>query len=63
MASREDDQEQWEWCQECRRTHKKWIVKVKDQTKVRYFDKKRYAILYAAWMRLWYGSAEIEQEK
>ena len=72
MGRKEDDQEQWEWFQEWRRTHRRWVVKVLYHSreftyliKVMYFNKKWTAEVCATWMRLRYPRCvvEVEQEK
>ena len=72
MTRWEEDQEQIEYLQKWRRTHKRWVVKIWNITpaweecrtyyKIRYFYNERAASLYAAWMSLWYPWVEIERE-
>lgn len=72
MTRWEEDQEQIEYLERWRQTHKRWVVRIWNVTpgweecrtyfKIRYFIHKRTARLYAAWMSLWYPWVEIERE-
>lgn len=68
MGRKEDDQEQWEWCQKWRREHKKWIVKsicpgTGRVFEVRSFYYKSLAYFYAVMLKVVGWKVEIEQEK
>ena len=73
MTRGEEDQEQIEYLERWRQTHKRWAVRIWNVTpaweecrtyfKIRYFIHERTARLYAAWMRMWYPLVEIEREQ
>lgn len=73
MTRWEEDQEQIEYLERWRQTHKRWVVRIWKVTpaweecrtcfKIRYFIHERTARLYAAWMRMWYPLVEIEREQ